>query len=113
MDWSTAKNKPSGPILGLAGGTRCFNRVPLALLVIMDWSTAKNKPSGPILGLAGGSTPSRLTQRTPIRNPYSQALFATPIRNPYSQPLFATPIRNPYAQTLFASLDKVIERLRA
>ena len=34
--------------MGLAGGSRCFNRVPRALLVMMDWSTAKNKPSGPI-----------------------------------------------------------------
>ena len=34
--------------MGLAGGSRCFNRVPSALLVRMDWSTAKNKPSGRI-----------------------------------------------------------------
>ena len=37
-----------GPLLGLAGVSRYFNRVPRALLVIMDWSTAKNKPSGAI-----------------------------------------------------------------
>ena len=34
-------------MLGLAGGSRCLNRVPRALLVRMDGSTAKNKPSGP------------------------------------------------------------------
>ena len=34
--------------MGLPGGSRCFNRVPRALLVIMDWSTAKHKPSGSI-----------------------------------------------------------------
>ena len=37
-----------GSISGLAGGSRCFHRVPRALLVIMGWSTAKNEPSGPI-----------------------------------------------------------------
>ena len=34
-------------ILGLAGGSRGFNRVPRALLVIMDWSMAQNKLPGP------------------------------------------------------------------
>ena len=31
-----------GPLLGLPGGSRCFNRVPRALLVIINWSTAPN-----------------------------------------------------------------------
>ena len=30
----------------LAGGSRCFNRVPRALLVRMDWPKAKHTPSG-------------------------------------------------------------------
>ena len=34
--------------MGLAGGSRCFNRVPRALLVILVWSTAEDKPPGPM-----------------------------------------------------------------
>ena len=37
-----------GPLLGLPGGFRCQNRVPLIFLCIMDCSTTKNKLSGPI-----------------------------------------------------------------
>ena len=37
-----------GPILTLAGGSRCFNRVPRALLSIFDWATAKSKAIEPI-----------------------------------------------------------------
>ena len=37
-----------GPLLGLPGGSRCFTRVPRALLVIINWSTAPNKHTGEV-----------------------------------------------------------------
>ena len=32
--------------MGLPGGSRCFNRVPRALLVIIKWSKAQTSPTG-------------------------------------------------------------------
>ena len=37
-----------GPVFGLPGGSRWFNRVPLDFLCIIYWSTVKNKLSGSI-----------------------------------------------------------------